>query len=924
MKKKTTIHSFTLLALFLVFSFTAVAQNGTIKGIVKDDKGQAIADASVTIAGKNNGVITDQNGNYSINIPTGKYNVIASYVGTSPQQQKVEVKANETIEINFSLKLGQELTDVIVVGSRSNNARSSTQTAVPIDVISSRELLLTGNVEPTQMISVVAPSFNSSRQTLADGSDHIDPATLRGLEPDQVLVLVNGKRRYSTALINLNGTIGKGSVGTDLNAIPASAIERVEVLRDGASSQYGSDAIAGVINVILKQSAGTQITSQFGQQYKGDGQVGQIGISHGFKFSNIGDYLTLNADVRYRGATNRAGDYSGPVYKNWAVSRNTNESDADFITRKTDLYNQDQALIAQNNFSRSKTINFGNSELKSFGFDLNGGNALNSNIFIYYNAGTSYRNGNAGGLYRYPYQSSQNISDIYPDGFLPHILSDVWDKNAQAGVKFSTNGWNWDISNTFGGNSFKYNVENSLNASQYVLGANAPTSFYSGKIKFNQNIVNADVSKDLHEQLNAFKSFNVAFGGEYRVENYGIEAGDVASYTNYDPQSGKAGGAQVFPGFQPSNEVDAYRHIGAAYADIESDINDRLLINTAVRVENYSDYGSSVAGKFATRYKITDYLSIRGDINNGFRAPSLQQRNYSSVSTVFVNVNGVLTPRQVGTFRNNSDVAKAFGIPSLKAETSLNGSLGFTVKAGQFSLTADAYAITIHDRIVLTGQFSRSNTTVNTLLTDYPDVNAVQFFTNAINTETQGVDVVTAYKFQWQNKQSLNISLAGNYNETHIFGKVAGTDKIPADQFENTLFNRQERGRIEKGQPRSKITFSTNYQWNKFGTVLRFTRYGEVQSLNASNPLLDEKYSAKTLTDISFSYQATKAIQVTVGANNVFDVYPDKIKNTKSLSPYTADAALDNTSYGRMPYGRDAIQFGFNGGYYYLTLGLKF
>jgi len=344
----------------------------------------------------------------------------------------------------------------------------------------------------------------------------------------------------------------------------------------------------------------------------------------------------------------------------------------------------------------------------------------------------------------------------------------------------------------------------------------------------------------------------------------------------------------------------------------------------AARFENYSDFGSNLAGKLAARYKLTKFLSLRGDINNGFRAPSLQQRYYSSVSTVFVNVNGVLTPRQVGTFRNNSDVAQAFGIPSLKAETSLNGSLGLTVNAGEFSLTADAYNISIRNRIVLTGQFSRSNTTVDQLLSAYPDVNAAQFFTNAVNTETHGLDVVASYKLHPSATQLLTLSLAGNFNKTRVFGDVAGTDKIPADLFGSTLFNRQERGRLEKGQPSSKITASGNYQWGKFGSALRVTRYGETASLNATNPLLDEKYSAKALTDLSFSYQVSKVVQVTVGANNLFNVYPDKIKNTTSLSPYTTASALDNTSYGRMPYGRDAIQFGFNGGYYFASIGLKF
>jgi iron complex outermembrane receptor protein len=922
--KHLGLRAVALCILSFVFEM-ASAQTGTVKGTVKDAGGSPLQGASVTARETKNGANTDAAGNYSLNLPSGSHTLEISYVGFQTIRQTVVVTAGSITQADINLQQAGDLSGVVVIGSRSSTVRSQTQTAAPVDIISAKDLQATGQVEPTQMIALVAPSFNSSRQTIADGTDHIDPATLRGLGPDQVLVLMNGKRRYNTALINVNGTIGRGSVGTDLNSIPFSAIERIEILRDGASSQYGSDAIAGVVNVVLKRSKGTNFISQLGQQYKGDGEVAQIGISHGFDMKKQGSYLVLSLDARYRGATNRVGDYTGPVYVNWNVSRNTGESDADFITRKTNLYNQDQAQITSKGFDRSRNLALGNSQLKNISFMLNGGFKISGNAEFYYSASAGYRHGKAAGLYRYSYQTTQVIPEIYPNGFLPLILSDIIDKSAMAGIKFQTNGWHWDISNTFGGNSFEFDVARSNNATQFAMGANAPTEFYSGKLKFNQNTFNADISKDISDKVKGLKSLNIAGGAEFRVDMYGIDAGEEASYKNYDPNSGKAGGAQVFPGFQPDNEVDETRSVIGGYVDIESDITDKLLANVAGRYENYSDFGGNVAGKLALRYKLSDVFALRGAISNGFRAPSIHQRYFSAISTVFVTVNGVLTARQVGTFRNNSDVAKAFGIPSLEAEKSWNGSVGFTVKPStKFTLTVDGYFIHIDDRIVLTGQFARTNATVNTLLAAYPDINAVQFFTNAVNTETKGIDVVSTYRTPLGGNQSLDITLAGNFNETKVVGPVKGTDKIPADQFGNVLFNRQEKARIELAQPRSKVMLSASYRVAKLTSTLRFTRYGEVETYDAANPLLDEKFDPKIVTDLSFSYRITRVLQATIGANNIFDVYPDQVKNVKAPSPFNNDAALDNASFGRIIYSRASTQFGFNGGFYFLSLGLNF
>lgn len=905
-----------IFVLSFAFLHAYAQQNAVLKGTVKSSD-EMLGGATVTVGSRS--TTTGADGSFSISVKPGTYNVTVSFVGYKTITRSVSLKEGETLTLQFELEAGASVSEVVVLGSRSRVVRSNTLTPVPVDVFSVAELTMTGNVEPTQMINMVAPSFNSSRQTIADGTDHIDPATLRGLGPDQVLLLLNGKRRHNTALVNINGTIGRGSVGTDMNAIPTAAIERLEILRDGASSQYGSDAIAGVINVVLRKGKGTSVSAQLGQQYAGDGEVAQLGVYQGFNLGKNGGHLSFAGDLRYRGATNRVGTYTGPVFVNWNVARLSGESDAAYIARRLALYNRDRDSIAKYNFNLDKNMQIGNSQVLNSGLMMNGALPFsNNNGEFYFAAGLNYRNGQAAGFYRYPFQTSQLIPELYPLGFLPEIHSNIWDKNVMAGVKLKTNNnWRLDISNTFGGNSFEFNVKNSLNASQYALGARAQTEFEAGRIAFNQNTFNFDASKDFGDKFN-LKSFNLAMGAEWRTDFYRIVAGEEASWRNYDPQSGKVGGAQVFPGFQPSNAVMANRTVLGAYVDLESDLSDRFMFNVAGRFENYSDFGSNFAGKLAMRYKITDALSLRGAVSNGFRAPSIHQFYFSSVSTQFVNVGGNLTPRQVGTFRNNSEIARAFGIPELKAERSKNASFGITLKPNAvFSLTIDGYFIRIDDRIVYTSQFNRSNPVVNTILTPYPDVNAAQFFTNAINTETKGIDVVASLKPK-VGKGSLEFTLAGNFNQTNVVGNIKGTPVIPPDQFGNVLFSRLERSRIEVAQPRSKITLSSNYKIGKYGFYLRFTRFGEVEVWDP-NPALDEKFSPKVVTDMSIARKLGKNITVVLGANNLFDVYPDPIKVRNYPVPNSVGPFLDNSSFNRFIYSRAATQFGFNGGYYYIN-----
>jgi iron complex outermembrane receptor protein len=873
-----------------------------ITGKITNAKGEPLSGVSIVVKNKSGGTSTNANGVFSIDANEGDV-LIISNIGFRSR----EVTIGSQHELSISMEEAVAELTTVVVGSRSLRPRTNVESPVPVDVISSKDLLATGQIEPAQQIQFTAPSFVSNRQTVADGTDHIDPASLRGLGPDQVLVLVNGKRRYNTALVNINGTVGKGSVGTDLNAIPASSIERIEVLRDGAASQYGSDAIAGVINVVLKKKTGTQVFAHAGQQYEGDGANLQLGINEGFKIGK--GVLNLTAEIRHRQPTNRAGEYLGTVY-------NANAT-ADSI-----------AIAQSGGWDRKNNMYIGNSkQLNAYG-EANLDLPISGNTRFYATGMYSFRKGKAAGFYRYPKQTTQVVAQLYPRGFLPFIESEINDQSLLAGFKGKTqSAWNWDISSVYGGNQFRFDVSNSNNAS---MGTGSPTDFYCGKLAFHQSTTNVDLSKDFGSRLN-LSSFNVAVGAEMRFDMFKITPGQEESWRNYDANSGKAGGAQVFPGYQPANEVKENRSVISTYVDVESDITEKFLVNVAGRFEHYSDFGNALAGKLALRYKILDALSIRGAISNGFRAPSIHQYFFNNTSTQFQLVGGTLTPSNTLTVRNNDPIAKALGIPDLKEETSVNYSLGITAKPGRnVSLTIDAYRIDINNRILLAGPFRR--TAAGTSIVDQvlnnagisKDVQVVQAFSNIVDTKTQGIDVILSVSPQIS-KGNLDLTLAANFNETKI-KKVKGTESIPAvpDSLGNYFFfDRAEQSRVELANPKNKISAAANYQYKKIGAMIRATRFGKVSSWNP-NPKLDETYDAKIVTDASISYNILPQVRVTVGANNIFDVYPDKLKWFRDGNGDKSNTYYGNTSDGRFVYSRNATQFGMNGGYYYISLSANF
>ena len=470
-----------------------------------------------------------------------------------------------------------------------------------------------------------------------------------------------------------------------------------------------------------------------------------------------------------------------------------------------------------------------------------------------------------------------------------------------------------DISSKFGGNEISFDVDNSINAS---LGDATPTHFYAGKLTFQQFTNNVDLSKTFDGLLGT-RTFNVAAGAELRFDRYAIGPGQPESYLDYNPPGTpaaqlKASGVQVFGGFRPDNVVDENRRSVGVYLDLESDITSRLLVSTAVRYENYSDFGGNVSGKLVGRYKLTDTLAIRGGVNRGFRAPSLHQRFFSSVSTQFITVNGVNQQREVTTVRNDSDIARRLGVPSLKPETSLSYSAGATLAFGRaLSLTVDAYQIDIDDRIVVSGRFSN---TIPALAQFFAGTNVTeaQFFTNAIDTRTRGLDVVATGVHDVLDGK-LTATFALNLNKTEIKGGANGVrTPMQLAGFGETLLNREERGRIEVNQPRSKIIGTVSYQRGPWLARVAATRFGKITTVAPQLPEQDQTFSPKLVTDASLAYSFSPSVELQVGANNLFDVYPDRVRDPRL------------TDDGTVPYSRFATQFGFNGASYFTALNFKF
>jgi iron complex outermembrane receptor protein len=783
-------------------------------------------------------------------------------VSGAAQAQNVAAPADST-----------EVDQVVITGTRV--ARSRLDTVSPVDVVDNKALTRQGTPELAQALANLAPSIDFPRPAVTDGTDSVRPATLRGLSPDQTLVLLNGHRAHTSALVNINGSIGRGSAPFDLNTIPTAALDRVEILREGAAAQYGSDAIAGVINLRLREAShGGGASATYGiyntdvktaRDHDGrkakDGPTYSASLWQGFALPNEG-FLTVTGEYSFRNPTNRA------------------DRDPRVSPQKvTGVYGDPQV--------ETKTI------YANFGLPLNEAWSL------YGLAGYQNRKGESSAFPRLA-DNANNYVSVYPTGYVPRITTKIDDYNLAFGTKGVIGGFNIDASVTYGNNKVEYGTINSLNAS---LGPSSPTRFKDGSMQYGQTVAAIDVNRPL-ELFNFAKPSTLAFGIEYRDETYEIEAGETASWINGG--NGKGAGAQGFPGFRPANEVDVSRNATSLYVDLDNQITDKLDIDLAARYEDYSDFGSTTTGKIAARYDFTDDFALRGAFSTGFRAPALQQQYFTTTS---INIIAGGAAVDVGTFPATSATAAALGAKPLEPEKSKNYSLGAIYHKGPFELTVDAYQIDIDNRIVLSENIQGVNGGTPTQQAIYNllqpfGVTTARFFVNGVDTTSKGVDVVARYRLDAEAAGRFDLTLAANYNQTDV-NKVPTTNTLSGLPVPPPLFARVNILTYEQGTPDHKFVASGDWSNGPWGATLRGTAYGSVLIPNAT-PALDYKSGAKTVWDAEARYTFLKDVTWALGVNNLFDEYPEQ-----------APAPVNTTGVVAFP---SYSPFGFNGRFLYTRL----
>ena len=822
----------------------------------------------------------------------------------------------------------QELEQVVITGTRVAN-RSALDTAVPVDVVSASALQNLGVTELNQALSVSLPSFNFPRPGLADGTDTVRPATLRGLGPDQTLVLINGKRRHSAALVNVNGTVGRGSAAVDLNTIPNTAVRAIEVLRDGASAQYGSDAIAGVINLRLRE----------------DSTGGELGVSYGWRDST---YQTLTgappsnptatwsapSELRRKRSDGETLTVSG--WKGFALG------DSGFITVAAEYKDQERTerggWDARTQYARlpngaydPREITFdrfsqwyGEPEMKQTTLFVNAGYDINDNAEFYAWASYQDRSALSAGFQRLANDpSGRNIPSIYPDGFLPKIAPDVTDYAATFGTRWTLGNWDMDASLGYGLNDMGFTIVDTLNRS---LGPTSKTVFDAGGYDYDQLVFNFSGVRGI-EVSGLASPLNVALGVEARRESYRITAGEPDSYRNggvripsntigcLTPSAAEVAaggcvapsGAQVFPGFRPANVVDESRNAVGAYIDLEANLTEKLLASAALRIEDYSDFGSNVSGKLSGRYDFVDGFALRGSYSTGFRAPALQQQYFATTSTNFIA--GV--PFDITTFPATDPVAAALGAKPLDSEDATNLSVGAVFQFDRASLTIDAYRIELDNRIVLSENLTSA--AVRNFLTaqGFIGIGGGRFFINGVDTVTKGVDVVFNYPVVTDSAGRFDITATANFNETTVT-KLPATSQLSALNPAPILFDRGNRLTFEEGTPKEKFALSMNWSLGNWGLTARATRYGEVLSPQNAPTVSapDFLMTPKTLVDLEGRFAFGDHMKFAIGADNVLDKYPDELPpglNSTGATSFSNLAPFGRS--GRFVYGRVTFAF---------------
>jgi iron complex outermembrane recepter protein len=776
---------------------------------------------------------------------------------------------------------GGDVEELVVTGSRAAPV-SRLETLAPVDVVTAQALQKRGSTELAAALAATVPSLDFPRPSNTDGTDSVRPLTLRGQSPDETLVLINGVRAHTSALVNLNGSVGRGSAAVDLNTIPEIAIDRIEVLRDGASAIYGSDAIAGVINIGLREADhgggadvtyGENVTSPHffnaGTRHITDGATTTVEGWQGLKLGADG-FLTVSAEYRNDDPTNRS-DLDPRFTPNVVDSRF-----GDGSVQESTLY-----------FNAGKPLADG-WELKAWG-------------------GGQLRHSETAATFRAANDPTQNIPSVYPNGYLPLINTHSNDFSIGGALKGEIDGWKSNFSLDYGWNNLKYGVEDTLNPS---LGPTSPHSFYAGQMTYDQTVGNADFSRDF--EIGTAGPLNVAFGLEARDEEFKIGAGDPGSYERgtVDPQL--ALGSRGFSGFTPDNVVDKSRTNVGAYIALEDKLTSWFTGSAAIRQEHYSDFGDATSGKLAGRIDVTPELAFRGSAESGFRAPSLQQEYFTSTSILFIN--GI--PFDTGTFPSTSATGKALGGQPLQPEKSKNYSLGLVYHHNSLEVTVDAYEIDINNKVVLSETLTGSATgapgsdalAIFNLLQPF-GASAARIFLNGVDTRTQGIDYSVSYRLPTDNLGDFSFLASANTNDI----KVTKTPVTPAQLLPTpmSLFARQNILRYEDGTPPYKVTLQTDWSRGPWGGTLRSTFYGDVLSPGtALDGSQDVHTGQRSLWDLEGRYTLPRNVTLAVGADNLFDAYPRQIVpslNTTGAAPFTSFSPFGFD--GRFVYGRISVQW---------------
>ena len=828
--------------------------------------------------------------------------------------------------------------DTIVVTGNRIGGRTIADSPVPIDVIGGDQLMNTGATETNKVLNQLVPSFNFPQPSLTDGTDSLRPATLRGLAPDQTLVLINGKRRHQAALLNLNGSVGRGSSAVDLNQIPPIAIDRIEVLRDGASSQYGSDAIAGVINIQLSKREGISYSLTYGEyRTKMEGVNEVLGVANTNGIPTImtpgggnGDILQLTqgdeVDRRDGDTLTIASRLGLPIGEGGFFTFSLQYRDRDPTQRSGADPRRQYPIAGTANDARELAFDrfshgYGDGKAIDYNMFVNAGMDIGANAELYAFGSYGIRDGIGAGFYRRANDarnrdfaaSTTTFVPYYPNGFLPKIQSEIEDVSGAVGVKGNVGGWNADLSVVYGSNQLDYDTINSFNVS--LGGIDSPRRFDAGGIAFGQTTANFDVNRKI--EVGFLSSLGFAFGAEYRNENFKIRAGHPSGYVaGRFAANGAAPGAQVFPGFQPANAIDISRNSYAAYVEVDAEVNDIFTIQAAGRYEHFSDFGDTWNGKVAARLEPIEGIAIRGSIATGFRAPSLAQQFFATTSTNSTVVNGVAQLIDIVTVPATSAVGRALGGRQLEAESALNFAGGIALNPFRgFSLTADYYNIRIKDRVTLTENLTGPAVVALLQAAGIQGVTSARFFVNGVDTRTQGVDIVGSYRVPEMGFGRVVLTAGYNYNETKIISRAALPNPVLAG---TPLFGRQESFRLTDAQPRSKINLSADWDLGVVGAMIRTNRYGTVRSavngsLTAPLGTLvgDFEQTPKWITDVELRVHPIEGFTFAIGADNVFDIYPDRLPTGGA----TGAPGFTPNSYF-LPYS-SLSPFGFNGRYLY-------